>query len=115
MLNPERNLEFGAETAISQNRNLLIGGENGRKEGLNGMFASRIIEVRGFKWAERPTSVARACLLGEGSCGRRLGIAKGSPGRRADRSRAGVFENSFVQVVPAGAFGAPASIRSILW
>ncbi len=64
----------------------------------------RVIEVRGFKWPRRPTAVAATCLLGEDEFGRWLGVGGGTPWRAADRSRAGVFETSFVKVVPSGTF-----------
>jgi hypothetical protein len=68
------------------------------------MINRRLIEVRGFKWPHRPTAVAVACLLGEDVFGRWLGVSKGHPWWTADRSRAGVFEISFVQVVPSDTF-----------
>lgn len=68
------------------------------------MSDRRAIEVRGFKWPRRPTAVAVARLLGEDVFGRWLGVAKDDPWRAADRSRSGVFETSFVKVVPSGAF-----------
>jgi hypothetical protein len=64
----------------------------------------RVIEVRGFKWPRRSTAVAAACLLGEDAFGRWLGIATGAPWWAADRSRSGVFEGSFVKLVPSGTF-----------
>jgi hypothetical protein len=64
----------------------------------------RAIEVRGFKWPERPTGVAVASLLGEDAFGRWLGITRGDPWWAADRSRSGVFEFSFVKLVPSGTF-----------
>ncbi len=64
----------------------------------------RVIEVRGFKWPRRRTAVALACLLGEDDFGRWLGVTSGSPWWAADGSRAGVFEMSFVKVVPSGTF-----------
>ncbi len=45
------------------------------------MFTPKIIEVRGFKWPYRPTSVAQVYLLGEDAYGRWLGIAKGTSWR----------------------------------
>jgi hypothetical protein len=64
----------------------------------------RAIEVRGFKWPHRPTAVALAWLLGEDAFGRWLGLTRGDPWWAADRSRAGVFEWSFVKLVPSGTF-----------
>ncbi len=64
----------------------------------------REIEVRGFKWPRRQTAVAVVCLLGEDEFGRWLGVTKGDPWWTADRSRSGVFETSFVKVVPSGTF-----------
>ncbi|HYP19500.1 MAG TPA: DUF402 domain-containing protein [Chloroflexia bacterium] len=68
------------------------------------MSDCRVIEVRGFKWPCRRTTVAVACLLGEDEFGRWLGVVKGNPWWAADRSRSGVFETSFVKVVPSGTF-----------
>jgi hypothetical protein len=68
------------------------------------MSDRRVIEVRSFKWPCRPTVVAVACLLGEDVFGRWLGIARGNPWWAADRSHFGVFEMSFVKVVPGGTF-----------
>ena len=62
------------------------------------------IEVRGFKWPQRPMAVAVATLLGEDAFGRWLGIARGDPWWAADRSRGGVFERSFVKLVPSDTF-----------
>jgi hypothetical protein len=66
--------------------------------------AHPLIEVRGFKWPHRPTAVAVACLLGEDTFGRWLGVTRGDPWWTADRSRAGVFVQSFVKVVPSDTF-----------
>jgi len=63
-----------------------------------------LIEVRSFKWPRRPTTAAEACLLGEDAFGRWLGVAKGDPWWAADGSRSGVFEMSFVKLVPSGTF-----------
>ncbi len=63
-----------------------------------------MIEVHSFKWPRRPTTVAAARLLGEDVFGRWLGITKGAPWRAADRSHSGVFERSFIKVVPNGSF-----------
>jgi hypothetical protein len=68
------------------------------------MSYHRLIEVRGFKWPRRRTGVAMACLLGEDEFGRWLGVTKGDVWWAADRSRSGVFEMSFVKVVPSGTF-----------
>jgi uncharacterized protein len=62
------------------------------------------IEVRGFKWPHRPTSVTVASLLGEDRFGRWLGATKGDPWWSADRSRSGVFDYSFIKLVPSGTF-----------
>ena len=64
----------------------------------------RLIEVRGFKWPRRPLGVAVACLLGEDEFGRWLGIAQDNPWWTVDGSRSGVFETSFVKLVPRGTF-----------
>ena len=45
-----------------------------------------------------------ACLLGEDSFGRWLGIRKGATWSSEAFTRSGVFENSFVKLVPAGTF-----------
>jgi len=63
-----------------------------------------LIKVYGFKWPHRPTSVAMAYLLGEDTFGQWLGVTSGSPWWAADHSRSGVFEWSFVKVVPNATF-----------
>ena len=63
-----------------------------------------LVEVRSFKWPYRPTTVAPTRLIGEDSFGRWLGITRGDPWWTADRSRSGVFEQSFVKVVPSGTY-----------
>lgn len=68
------------------------------------MSARPLITVRGFKWPRRPTAVAPATLLGTDAYGRWLGIAAGQPWRAADGSHAGVFDHSFVKLVPSGTF-----------
>src|SRR5215813_3121828 len=60
--------------------------------------------MQGFKWPRRPTSTATASLLGEDSFGRWLGIRKGATWSSEAFTRSGVFENSFVKLVPAGTF-----------
>lgn len=72
--------------------------------GMRRMSGRRAIEVRGFKWPRRQTAVAVARLLGEDEFGRWLGVARGNPWWAADRSRSGMFETSFVKVVPSGTF-----------
>src|SRR5262245_31179109 len=62
------------------------------------------MEVRGFKWPRRPTATAVVQLLGEDAFGRWLGIAKGAPWWAADGARSGVFNTSFVKVVPNETF-----------
>ena len=68
------------------------------------MLDRRMIEVRGFKWPHRPTAAAMAYLLDEDAFGIWLGIARGNPWWAADGSCSGVFEMSFVKVVPRGTF-----------
>ena len=68
------------------------------------MSKHRVIKVRGFKWPRRATGNALACLLGEDEFGRWLGVARGTPWWAADRSRSGVFETSFVKLVPRGTY-----------
>lgn len=68
------------------------------------MSGRRVIEVRGFKWPDRPTSTAVACILGEDAFGQWLGFARGDQWRTADGKRSGVFETSFVKLVPRGTF-----------
>lgn len=63
-----------------------------------------MIEVHSFKWPRRPTTVAVARLLGEDAFGRWLGITQDDPWWAADGSRSGVFEQSFIKVVPGGTF-----------
>lgn len=64
----------------------------------------RAILVRGFKWPRRPTAVATAWLLGEDAFGRWLGVTSGSSWWMADHSQSGVFNTSFVKLVPDGTF-----------
>ena len=64
----------------------------------------RTIEVRSFKWPQRPMAVAVTTLLGEDAFGRWLGIRRGDPWWAADHSRNGVFEYSFVKLVPSDTF-----------
>lgn len=68
------------------------------------MSRYQTIEVRGFKWPHRPTGIAMASFLGEDTFGCWLGLSKGEPWWSADRSRSGVFEESFVKLVPNGSF-----------
>jgi hypothetical protein len=68
------------------------------------MSSNKAIEIRGFKWPRRPMAVAVADLLGEDEFGRWLGVAQGSPWWEADGSGSGVFERSFVKVVPYGTY-----------
>jgi len=68
------------------------------------MTDRQLIEVRGFKWPRRPTTVAGARLLGDDPFGRWLGITRGDPWWAADHSQSGVFEQSFVKLVPNGTF-----------
>jgi uncharacterized protein len=63
-----------------------------------------IVEVRGFKWPRRPTSIATAYFLGEDTFGKWLGVVAGRPWRSADHLQSGVFEVSFVKVIPDDAF-----------
>src|SRR5262249_50044971 len=63
-----------------------------------------LIEVRGFKWPHRPTTVALARLLGEDAFGRWLGVARGDRWWAADGSHVGVFERALVKLVPTGTF-----------
>lgn len=67
-------------------------------------FDRRVIEIRGFKWPRRATSVVAARLIGEDRFGRWLGIASGTPWRLADRAQSGVFEQSFIKLVPSGTY-----------
>ena len=68
------------------------------------MSDRRVIEVWGFKWPRRRTAVGAACLLGEDEFGRWPGVTRGDPWWAADRSHSGVFETSFVKVVPSCTF-----------
>lgn len=63
-----------------------------------------VIEIRGFKWPRRPTSVAMGYLIGEDAFGKWVGIAEGNPWRDADGLRTGVFELSFVKLFPKDTF-----------
>lgn len=64
----------------------------------------RTIEVRGFKWPQRPIAVAVTTLLGEDAFGRWLGIRQGDPWWTADHVSRGVFEHSFVKLIPTDTF-----------
>lgn len=64
----------------------------------------KTIEVRSFKWPQRPTSATLAQLLGEDEFGRWLGARQGDPWWRADRTRQGVFVESLVKLVPPDTF-----------
>jgi hypothetical protein len=68
------------------------------------MIKAPAIEIRGFKWPDRPTSVAIASLLGEDVFGHWLGIARGNAWWSADRTRTGLFDHSFVKLLPRGTF-----------
>jgi hypothetical protein len=63
-----------------------------------------VVDVRGFKWPRRPTSLAVARLLGEDEFGRWLGVAAGDRWWKADRSPGGVFVAPLVKLVPGGTF-----------
>jgi hypothetical protein len=65
------------------------------------MSDRQVIEVGA---SSGPTAVAVACLLGEDAFSRWLGVARGNSWWATDRSRSGVFEMSFVKVIPSGAF-----------
>lgn len=68
------------------------------------MSDRQMIEVRGFKWPRRPTGTTMVSFLGEDAFGRWLSIRQGDPWWPADRASAGVFESSFVKLVPQGTF-----------
>lgn len=63
-----------------------------------------VIEIRGFKWPKRPTTVAMAYLIGEDAFGRWVGIAEGTPLEGMNGTRSGVFELSFVKLFPKDTF-----------
>jgi uncharacterized protein len=63
-----------------------------------------VIEIRGFKWQRRRASVALAYLIGEDSCGKWTGIAKGNPWLHLDGSRSGIFEMSFIKLFPVNTY-----------
>lgn len=63
-----------------------------------------VIEIRGFKWPQRPTSVAMAYLIGDDDFGKWVGIAEGTPLRDVNGSQSGVFELSFVKLFPKNTF-----------
>lgn len=71
---------------------------------INSINDHPVIEIRGFKWPHRPTSVAMAYLIGEDSFGKWVGIAKGTPLRDTGGLRTGVFEVSFVKLFPKDTF-----------
>src|SRR5207237_248261 len=62
------------------------------------------VEIRGFKWPKRLTSIARGWFLGEDTFGHWLGIARGDPWWSADRTRTGLFDHSFVKLMPRETF-----------
>ncbi len=62
------------------------------------------IEVRGFKWPERPTANAHAWLIGSDEHGRWLGIRQGDPWAAADGAQRGVFDSAFVKLIPSGTY-----------
>jgi uncharacterized protein len=64
----------------------------------------RTVEIRGFKWPNRATSVTLASVLGEDRFGLWLGIMKGSSWWAADRLNSGVFLHPFVKLVPNNTF-----------
>jgi uncharacterized protein len=68
------------------------------------MTIAPAVEIRGFKWPDRPTSVAIASLLGEDTFGNWLGISRGDAWGSADRTRTGLFDHSFVKLVPRETF-----------
>lgn len=65
---------------------------------------ARRIEVHGFKWPRRPTSITMASVLGEDEFGCWLGVARGQPWWTADQTSSGVMENALVKLVPPGTF-----------
>ena len=62
------------------------------------------VEIHGFKWPKRPTSVGVFSLLGEDSFGEWIGIARGDAWWSADRTRSGYFDRPFVKLVPRETF-----------
>ena len=64
----------------------------------------RTIEIHGFKWPHRPTTIALASVLDEDPFGVWLGITQGDRWWAADGSHAGVFTYSFVKLVPRNTF-----------
>lgn len=64
----------------------------------------RPIEVRGFRYPRRATSIARAWPLGSDAFGRWLGVRRGDPWRSGDGAQSGAFDRSFVKLVPKGTF-----------
>lgn len=68
------------------------------------MPGRRLIEVRVFKWPHRAKAVALAWRLGEDAFGQWLGVIQGTLWWAADYSRSGVFESSFVKLVPSRTF-----------
>jgi hypothetical protein len=68
------------------------------------MSNRQTIEVRGFKWPRCPTGTARARLFGEDTFGRWLGVTHADPWWTEDHSRSGVYDRSFVKLVPHGTF-----------
>lgn len=63
-----------------------------------------VIEMRGFKWPQRPTAVALAYLIGEDDFGKWVGITEGTPLRDADGATTGVYGLSFVKLFPKNSY-----------
>ena len=64
----------------------------------------RQIEVRGFKWPRRSTTICMAHFLGEDHFGRWLGVQRGDRWWNADRTEQGLFIEPLVKLVPSGTF-----------
>ncbi|MBK9940674.1 MAG: DUF402 domain-containing protein [Kouleothrix sp.] len=64
----------------------------------------RLVEIRSFKWPYRPNGMALTRFIGEDLFGRWLGITRGDPWWSANRSHTGVFNHSFVKLVPKDTF-----------
>ena len=62
------------------------------------------IEVRIYKWPQRPTGIAQAYLIGDDAFGKWVGVAAGDPWRSADGTRSGVFLETLVKVLPINTF-----------
>jgi uncharacterized protein len=67
-------------------------------------MSEKFVEIRSFKWPQRPTSIITIDFLIEDSYGTWLGAGVGTPWRSADGTRSGVMDTPLVKLVPANTF-----------